>query len=99
MAAMAGSELMEGGTMTDESVTVWPTPAGMREAWAAIRPHVPATPLLRSDLLSRACGAELWLKHETATPIASFKLRGGLNGAMRAAASGARRVAASSTGN
>ncbi len=77
----------------------WPTPAGIREALAAIRPHVPPTPLLRSDLLSQAAGADLWLKHETATPIASFKLRGGLNGVMRAAGEGARRVATSSTGN
>jgi threonine dehydratase len=76
-----------------------PVADAMRRALAAIRPHLPATPLLRSDLLSRASGAEVWLKNETVTPIASFKLRGGLNGAMRAAASGFRGVATSSTGN
>ncbi len=77
-----------------------PTPAGIESALANIRPHLPETPLVRSELLSRAFAADLWLKVETATPVASFKLRGALNAMVRARErSGASRFVTSSTGN
>jgi threonine dehydratase len=57
------------------------------------------TPLLRSELLSRALDADIWLKCETATPIASFKIRGALNAAYHARQTGVRGVVTSSTGN
>lgn len=76
-----------------------PTAAGVRAAAARIRPHLPATPLLRSEILSRALEADVWLKNETVTAIASFKLRGGLNALLQAHQSGARRAVTSSTGN
>jgi threonine dehydratase len=58
------------------------------------------TPLYRSEALSRAFDGDVWLKVETATPIASFKLRGALNHLLVARAEGAIASAVtSSTGN
>jgi threonine dehydratase len=39
---------------------------------------MPPTPQYCWPLLSRRVGAELWVKHENATPIGAFKIRGGL---------------------
>lgn len=58
------------------------------------------TPLVRSELLSEALAADVWLKNETVSPIASFKWRGALTAISRAAER--RSVGAavtSSTGN
>ena len=52
---------------------------GVRAAAATIAPYHAPTPLVRSELLSRAFDAEVWLKNETVGPVASFKLRGALN--------------------
>ncbi|MDX1422343.1 MAG: pyridoxal-phosphate dependent enzyme [Kiloniellales bacterium] len=77
-----------------------PTLAGIEEAEARIRPHLPETPLVRSEILSRALGADVWLKLETVTPIASFKLRGALAAISRAREHGGIAAACtSSTGN
>jgi threonine dehydratase len=77
-----------------------PHPSGIERAQVALRAHVPETPLVRSELLSRALGADVWLKNETVSPIASFKLRGGLTAVLRAREDGAARGAVtSSTGN
>ena len=77
-----------------------PALAGIEAALADLRPHLPETPLVRSELLSRAFDADLWLKLETVTPVASFKLRGALNDILRArSAKELERVATSSTGN
>ncbi len=57
------------------------------------------TPLLRSELLSRALEADIWLKYETMTPIASFKIRCALNAVINAQRSGSEGVVTSSTGN
>ena len=73
-----------------------PTLAGVRKAAKAIRPDVPETPLVRSEILSRALDAEVWLKNETVNPVASFKLRGALNAVLQAGSDG---VVTSSTGN
>ncbi len=77
-----------------------PTLAGIEEAEGRIRPHLPETPLVRAEILSRALGADVWLKLETVSPIASFKLRGALTAVSRAMAAGEIASACtSSTGN
>ncbi len=78
-----------------------PTFDGVEQAAERLRPHLTTpTPLYRSEALSRAFDADVWMKVETATPIASFKLRGALNHLL--AAQSAAPIAAavtSSTGN
>jgi threonine dehydratase len=59
--------------------TTRPTFEGVKQAAERLKPHMAPTPLYRSETLSRALDADVWLKLETATPIASFKLRGALN--------------------
>ncbi len=72
---------------------------GITHAAETIKPYVAQTPLLRSELLSRALDADIWLKYETMTPIASFKIRGALNAAINAQLNGVSGVVTSSTGN
>lgn len=73
---------------------------GIETALASIRPHIPETPFVRSEIFSRALDANVWLKNETTSPIASFKLRGALNALIRAKARGGIKGATtSSTGN
>ncbi len=77
-----------------------PTRVGVEAALAVVRPHMAETPLVRSEILSRAFDADIWLKNETASPIASFKLRGALCDLVRARERGAPAgVVASSSGN
>ncbi len=78
-----------------------PSAGGVREAAARLKPHVVLpTPLVRSEILSAALGAEILLKIETVSPVASFKHRGALVELLRARDRGALRGAAtSSTGN
>ena len=77
-----------------------PTLAGIENALQRIRPYLAETPLLRSELLSLAFSAEVWLKVDTMSPIASFKLRGALSDILRAdERSPLKRVITSSTGN
>src|SRR5690606_6957062 len=52
------------------------TSESMRQAYEAVRPHVRATPLYRSVLLSRLCGCQLYLKCEHQQITGSFKERG-----------------------
>lgn len=77
-----------------------PTVEGVRAAAGQLAPYLAPTPLVRSELLSRAFAAEVWLKNETVAPIASFKLRGALVALSRAVAKGpVSRAVTSSTGN
>lgn len=77
-----------------------PTLKGIETALFNIRPHMPETPLVRSEIFSRAFDADIWLKNETTTPIASFKLRGALNALIQAKEKGGIKGATtSSTGN
>jgi len=55
----------------------------VREARRRIAPHVRHTPLVRSAWLSKATGADVWLKLETLQPTSAFKVRGAFNAAMR----------------
>lgn len=78
----------------------FPSLHGIEDALGNIRPHLPPTPFVRSEIFSRAFEGDVWLKNETTTPIASFKLRGALNAVLRAKARGALKgVTTSSTGN
>ena len=81
-----------------ESVT-GPTIEGIRAAAERIRSHVPETPLIRADVLSDKFGADIWLKNETVTAVASFKIRGALNTMLAAQSHGVAEVGTSSTGN
>ena len=83
-------------------MTDGPTLRGVEAAIARIRPLVPETPLVRSEILSRLLGCDLWLKNEGATATFSFKLRGAANDLLRARArmgASTRAVVASSSGN
>lgn len=62
----------------DDPGNVLPSLAEIEAAAALIRPLVPPTPCLTWPLLSRAAGAEVWVKHENHTPVGAFKVRGGI---------------------
>lgn len=57
------------------------------------------TPTVRSEVLSRAAGRQIWLKLEALQPSGSFKLRGIGLAAREYARRGARRLVCSSGGN
>ncbi|MCZ6730222.1 MAG: pyridoxal-phosphate dependent enzyme [SAR324 cluster bacterium] len=63
-----------------------PTLEGIRRAAHDLALHMAPTPLVHSEILSRALEADVWLKLEVASPIASFKLRGALNTILQAQA-------------
>ena len=97
---MVGESTGERGRSPRSADCRLPHSTGVDRARGAIRAHLPETPLVRSELLSRALGAEVWLKNETVSPIASFKLRGALTALLRARDGGAAAEAVtSSTGN
>ncbi len=83
------------GTVADN--TALPTISGIEQARRDIGPWIAESPLVRSELLSRALAADVWLKNETVGPIASFKLRGALTHMLRA--TGLTGAVTSSTGN
>jgi threonine dehydratase len=85
---------MDGGI--NESLEL-PTLAGIERAQEQLAPYMDDTPLVRCELLSRALDADVWIKNETVTPIASFKLRGALTHLLRA--KDPRGAVTSSTGN
>ena len=60
------------------------TRADLDAATSVVRRHFPATPQLEWPLLSEHVGAQVWVKHENATPTGAFKVRGGLVYADRA---------------
>lgn len=77
-----------------------PTLEGIERAQQRIAPYLPETPLVRSAALSHLLAAEVWLKIETVSPIASFKARGALNHILCALEQGPCETAVtSSTGN
>jgi threonine dehydratase len=81
--------------------TQLPTLAGIQDALCNIRQFFPeSSPLVRSEVLSQVFNADVWLKNETTSPIASFKFRGALNAIMQAQAKGlVTGVTTSSSGN
>lgn len=81
-----------------------PPPADLRAsalaAEARIRPHVVETPLRRSDALSDAYGADVFLKLENLQLTGSFKARGAFNKLLSLSdGARARGIVAASTGN
>ena len=78
-----------------------PTAADIEAAAARIRGFVRRTPLVRSDWLSKATGADVWLKLETSQETGSFKLRGAMNAVacLKAAQPSVQAVMAASAGN
>jgi threonine dehydratase len=77
-----------------------PSFEGVVRASQRLKGRVESTPLIKSELLSKAFEADIWLKLETVTPIASFKLRGAFNALLAAReASLLKRAVTSSTGN
>lgn len=77
-----------------------PTSAGVEAAAARLKAHMVRSPLFRSEGLSQAFAADVWIKLETLSPIASFKLRGALNSLLVLRDQGTLRTAVtSSTGN
>ncbi|HUP50764.1 MAG TPA: pyridoxal-phosphate dependent enzyme [Thermoanaerobaculia bacterium] len=75
-----------------------PTAAGILAAARLIAPHSAAAPLVRSPLLSDEYQCEMFVKNETASPIASFKWRGALTAVLRETRA-SRGVVTASTGN
>jgi threonine dehydratase len=86
--------------VTQQAPTRLPELAGIEAAEQLVRGWLPETPLVRSELLSEALDADVWLKNETVSPIASFKWRGALTAISRATeGSHVGGAATSSTGN
>lgn len=84
------------GVATQDKLEL-PDLAGIERAHEQLAPYMEDTPLVRCELLSRALSADVWIKNETVTPIASFKLRGALTHLLRAR--DLRGAVTSSTGN
>jgi len=78
-----------------------PTVRGILRAHERIHEFVKPSPLYRSSALSSALSADVWLKIETTSEIACFKLRGALNSLLCARERGGQLLGAvtSSTGN
>ena len=97
---MAESDLPEAAAPNWPGAVALPSLKGIRDAARRIRAHQMVTPLVRCELLSRAFAADIWLKNETVSPIASFKLRGALTALSRASERGpVAGAVSSSTGN
>jgi threonine dehydratase len=73
------------------------TGAAIEAAARRLAGHMVATPLVASPALSDLLKAEIWLKLESASEIASFKLRGALNALL--SVGNAKSAITSSTGN
>jgi threonine dehydratase len=77
-----------------------PTLADVLDARRRIAPHLRATPLYASAVLSELVGAEISVKHENHQPIGAFKVRGGINLISQLSAEERERgVVTASTGN
>ena len=48
-----------------------PSHAGVSAAAATLAPYLSPTPLVRAEILSRAFDADVWIKNETVSPVAS----------------------------
>ena len=71
---------------TPEDTTVFPyhdltppTTADVARARKLVSRYLPETPLVRSEHLSAATGADVYLKREDTLPTGAFKVRGGVN--------------------
>ncbi len=90
-----------------DATTVFPyhdlTPPTVRDVFRAkpiVERHLPRTPLVRSEALSEAFDADVYLKREDTLPTGAFKVRGGVTLAARLPERFAERgLVAASTGN
>jgi threonine dehydratase len=83
-----------------ESEIELPTFEDVISAREFIAPHLPPTPLVRSESLSRLLGCEYFVKCESMQPVGAFKVRGGVNLVGRLSASERQAgVISASTGN
>jgi threonine dehydratase len=74
-------------------------PLDVPGAWKRLRPHLPSSPLIRSERLSGG-GRSVYLKCESLQPTGSFKVRGALNAVLSLPSDQlARGVVTASTGN
>jgi threonine dehydratase len=86
--------------MNESALVRLPEPRGIEAAGKLLHSWMPETPLVRSELLSLAMDAEVWLKNETVSPMASFKWRGAMTAISRALdVSDVSGAVTSSTGN
>ena len=77
-----------------------PTVEGIRSAAKTLLDFGAVSPLVPSQLLSQKLDADVWLKIESCSPIASFKWRGAVTAISRAASDDTLcGVVTSSTGN
>jgi threonine dehydratase len=77
-----------------------PTLDGISEAHGLLADDLKNTPLLHSEKISGFFDADVWIKNETVSPIASFKIRGALTDLIRRSRQKKLRGAVtSSTGN
>ena len=84
----------------DPSAIALPTYSDVLDAAARIRPHVRATPVLRSDALDALAGAALFFKCENLQHAGAFKFRGACNAVFALAPeTAARGVLTQSSGN
>ena len=77
-----------------------PTTADVYRARRVVRQYLPRTPLVRSEALSAAYDADVFLKREDTLPTGAFKVRGGITlGSRLAEEFRERGLIAASTGN
>jgi len=70
--------MTESSAWADQQSERLPTLAGIEDARERLLPYQAETPLVRCEFLSQDLEAEVWLKNETVSSVASFKLRGAL---------------------
>ncbi len=88
------------GTIGQQSVPPSPDLGDVLAARDRIRRYLDPTPLRRYGSLSKAVGADVWVKHENFQPTGVFKVRGGINLVSQLSDDERRRgVIAASTGN
>lgn len=89
-----------GKSRTSDAGLDLPTLSSIDAAARRLAPYLTQTPLIPSAALSHILGADVWIKVETVSPVASFKARGALNHLLLAQATGQFETAVtSSTGN
>ncbi|OHC83203.1 MAG: hypothetical protein A3G73_09325 [Rhodospirillales bacterium RIFCSPLOWO2_12_FULL_67_15] len=71
---MTEEQFDKGGLTARAGIDLAILDAAARVVYQVLAP----TPQIHWPLLSKRCGAEVWVKHENHTPIGAFKLRGGV---------------------
>lgn len=97
-AGFYGRDLATPATDLDSAGLV-PTAADLARAEQTVRAHAAPTPAFLARRLSVELGRQVWVKHESASDIRSFKHRGALYAVHAAHERGATAVVTASTGN